>query len=709
MLKNIVISLCMLFFPAISLSVESPIKDIPEKESTPYTWIQQAHDQKPFNFIELAANVAHLRANYSQVSLNLLQSEDLPLADRCSLARSFNAHYALAVQSYSSDAAALRKQILANHPRYKLRGLPLLDPNASAEELVLHNTIFMMSVTLAQWRFFENSLRAFKEHPEPNAAAFTNQLLKELFAAVNYAVNDCHDAEQSSRLLGITSEKYYTDELSYTQCMIDCVMLHAKLVLHLDDSEITYSRLIKMSLQQGYSKNELGSYFGICLFDSILSTQIEPIPSLEVTSASPMEVASPSAAQAAYASSVAAASPSAAQAAYASSGQVDFPSAAQAASASSEHVVPMPESVKMEFLKQANDAKILKSVQFQNNNEDLKELMASFSKTNCHLPLLVYDKKQSEFDVTSPLTWKRAKDFSLSNDCLTFREYLKLFQKEIEEEGRLAREEAIIAERARQAEFLPPELLRPQASASPKQPKFVKGGGKKKSRKVGGKQKSGKEPKVKNEKVKEGDALKMSVVPLPSRPSTNTDKLRLEHRAKQQDQLRQQEAKKEEKRKKLEEEKLLERQEIIARADRRMQENGHALSKIKVKFRQEAFQPTMDELELYELIWGPDSKRKHLSWALLCSTLRKFGWSSYNEDGSSQVFVPPAWFGQVIVHAPDELKVTLRRERIMIHQAHDKAQTPMPSYCIGYLHEALGNNLGLSALMVRALKLKIAS
>jgi hypothetical protein len=353
----------------------------------------------------------------------------------------------------------------------------------------------------------------------------------------------------------------------------------------------------------------------------------------------------------------------------------------------------MPESVKRDFQKQVDDSKVLKSIQFANDDETLRELMVTCAKTNCHVPLIIYDKTQSEFDVTDPFIWKRAKNFYLTNDCLTFGAHLKLFQKVIEEEKRLA-------ERERLAEFLPPELLRPKAYARSPQRKVVQ-------KKKGGKKPSAKTTKEKGQKPLGPNEHEVKVVSLAPAAPSQADQPRLEHRAKQQEQLLQQKAKREEEKKKLEEAKSLVMQEKIERAERRVEENAHVLSKIEVKFMDDAVHPTMDELDLYELIWAPESKRKHLSWGGFCSRLKSFGWTSYNEDGSSQVFVPPTWFGKVIVHAPDELKVTLRREKIMIHQAHDKAVTPIPRYCIGFLHEALGNNLGLSALMVQALIKKI--
>jgi hypothetical protein len=114
-------------------------------------------------------------------------------------------------------------------------------------------------------------------------------------------------------------------------------------------------------------------------------------------------------------------------------------------------------------------------------------------------------------------------------------------------------------------------------------------------------------------------------------------------------------------------------------------------------------QPTPKELEIYEKIWSPQSARKDLSWEILSKSLKTYGWIISNSDGSQVILTPPAWFWSLTVTAPEELKIHFRPTKFPVHKAHKASETPMAEYIIGFLREGLGNNIGLSELVLKAI------
>jgi hypothetical protein len=145
---------------------------------------------------------------------------------------------------------------------------------------------------------------------------------------------------------------------------------------------------------------------------------------------------------------------------------------------------------------------------------------------------------------------------------------------------------------------------------------------------------------------------------------------------------------------------VAERQEV---AERNQQTQQHMVNSIQVHF-EEAFTPSIEELEIYAKIWGPDSNRRDLCWADLRGQLKGFGWDVSNGAGGSYIdLIPPAWFGKVRVTADAALKINFRYARLMIHKPHLPALAPMPSYVVAFLREEFSGAIGLSEVVVNAM------
>jgi hypothetical protein len=144
---------------------------------------------------------------------------------------------------------------------------------------------------------------------------------------------------------------------------------------------------------------------------------------------------------------------------------------------------------------------------------------------------------------------------------------------------------------------------------------------------------------------------------------------------------------------------------VLLRASEKEEAFATAISQIKVTYGagNDDFSPLLEELELYKLIWSPDSERKNLNWTKLSSGLKSFGWTIFGNGGSYQVLQPPVWFSTVQVVAPEAFKIHFHNAKVMVHSPHDEAQAPMPNYVTSFLREALERNIGLSELVVNVM------
>jgi hypothetical protein len=142
--------------------------------------------------------------------------------------------------------------------------------------------------------------------------------------------------------------------------------------------------------------------------------------------------------------------------------------------------------------------------------------------------------------------------------------------------------------------------------------------------------------------------------------------------------------------------------QIIRRAELKVESYSDMVERIQVTF-DEGYRPCLEELQLYQLIWGPDTGRKTLCWEKLSGLLIQFGWGITYTGGSYTTLKPPVWFSMVKVAAPEGLGVHFRSSTIMVHHPHDEAEAPMPFYVIGFLREQLGDNIGMSDIVVGAM------
>ncbi len=165
-------------------------------------------------------------------------------------------------------------------------------------------------------------------------------------------------------------------------------------------------------------------------------------------------------------------------------------------------------------------------------------------------------------------------------------------------------------------------------------------------------------------------------------------------------------AKKEADKSKKREEREAEIEKRMETYDRNVEAASAALKDISFKF-EEAWEPTIEELELYKLIWSSKKETDQLSWAELSSRLKSFGWGEDGRGGSSVLLLPPNWLEHVT--AKGEGALNLNRAGMLLDHPHLRAVNPMPDYVFYFLRESLERNVGLSEIMIEALMQHVKS
>ena len=111
--------------------------------------------------------------------------------------------------------------------------------------------------------------------------------------------------------------------------------------------------------------------------------------------------------------------------------------------------------------------------------------------------------------------------------------------------------------------------------------------------------------------------------------------------------------------------------------------------------------PSLEELELYKLIWSSKRDTDQLSWADLSSRLKAFGWGEDGRGGSSVVLLPPTWLEHVKTEGEGALKIN--RAGMLLDRPHLRAVKPMPDFVFYFLTKGFERNMGLSEIMIDAL------
>ncbi len=134
--------------------------------------------------------------------------------------------------------------------------------------------------------------------------------------------------------------------------------------------------------------------------------------------------------------------------------------------------------------------------------------------------------------------------------------------------------------------------------------------------------------------------------------------------------------------------------------DRNVESAQAALADIRFNF-EEAWEPSVQELELYKLIWSSKRETDTLSWLNLSSHLKSYGWAEDARGGSSVLLLPPSWLEHVATEGTGALK--LNRAGMLLDHPHQRAVKPMPDYVFYFLRQNLEHNVGLSEVMIEAL------
>jgi hypothetical protein len=590
----------LILFPAISYASNNNN----EEALTSFQWIQKTHAEKPINFLQLATEAAQMRSDYARTALQVFCSDKLTFEQKFEFAEALNPSSMAAYKErgekrvpmeFSSRVEMARSHLAASRVAEWARTHFPEQPTYLEQGLYEH----MISITTNAdlWQFLARSLRAYADYNQGRDIDFSNRLLLEAFQAVEYACNDVGTAQRVSGAAVV--DRILVDEVSFSKCILDCLMLHAKLVLKLEDEEMPLSQLIYGYLQDGYV-DRIGNAFSLCLFNDQLTqtSQLKTHSSFEqhgLNLKAPMRVVS------------------------------------------SEENVRMYTDCKRNGL-----------------------------LDGAHVCLLFSDSKKYDTKLLADTELRQqARDFYLSNQSLSFQTCIDAAHKRIAEQ--LAAKRAAVA--ASYLKGVAPFVSSRKAPAPKKKKRIA-------------------QLSVADNPNEEAQTQPPAIAPEPA----------VKARQKPPSEKQKRVAKKERERQ-LREAAINERLEVERR---NIEHQMRMVESIEVTFG-EGLCPSLEELDIYACIWGPDSGRKTLCWQELKSLLLRFGWRITNDEAVYIVLTPPAWMSYVKVRADAALNIHFHYSKFMIHKPHDDVLTPMPAYVIAFMREELEGSLGLSEVVVQAM------